>query len=80
MSVPAGTDPFLSPASPGTPGHAPSLGLLIQHLRECTDGFGVTLERYQHFTKKRDPNASLSSEDIRQVSILGPLYRGLPLV
>ena len=67
LAIPPNQDPFASPSSSsGT--RPPSLGLLIQHLKECTDGFAVAFESYQHYSKKMEVGTPLSSEDIRQVT------------
>ena len=47
--------------------NAPSLGLLIQHLKECTEGYFAALEAHQQHTKKLESGDKLSSDELRQV-------------
>lgn len=65
ISISKNKDPFgpfgVNPSNP------PSLGLLIQHLRECTDGYGLSLESFQQYSKKLESPSTLSSEEVRQV-------------
>lgn len=68
LAIPLSQDPFASPSSSSSGTRPPSLGLLIQHLKECTDGFALAFESYQHYSKKMEAGTPLSSEDIRQVS------------
>ena len=46
---------------------SPSLGLLIRHLKECTEGYSASLESYQQYGKKLETTGNLSSEEMRQV-------------
>ena len=47
--------------------NAPSLGLLIQHLKECTEGYFAALEAHQQHSKKLESGGKLSSDEMRQV-------------
>lgn len=46
---------------------SPSLGVIIKHLKECTEGYALALETYQQHKKKVETVGSLTAEDIRQV-------------
>lgn len=67
LSVPPNQDPFAPRTSAPSAVHPPSLGLLIQHLRECAEAYSSVFESYQHHSKKMEGTNPLSSEDIRQV-------------
>ena len=57
------------PFAPSLPSpQSPSLGLLIRHLKECTEGYSASLESYQQYGKKLETTGNLSSEEMRQVS------------
>ena len=71
LSMPKSKEQFLShDLSTGT--NAPSLGLLIQHLKECTEGYFMALEAYQQHSKKLESRGKLSSDEMRQVCTLSP--------
>ena len=56
------------PFAPSLPSpQSPSLGLLIRHLKECTEGYSASLESYQQYGKKLETTGNLSSEEMRQV-------------
>ena len=68
LFMPKSKEPFLRrDLSSGT--NAPSLGLLIQHLKECTEGYFAALEAHQQHTKKLESGGKLSSDEMRQVAI-----------
>ena len=67
LSTPSSQDPFSTLASSSVSSQRPSLGLLVLHLRECTDGFMVAHDSYQQLLKKKDQPGPLSSDDVRQV-------------
>lgn len=46
---------------------APSLGLLIQHIKECAEGYFTALEVFQQHKKKLEGGGKLSSDEMRQV-------------
>ena len=50
--------------------NAPSLGLLIQHLKECTEGYFAALEAHQQHTRKLESGGKLSWDEMRQVVII----------
>ena len=60
---------------------APSLGLLIQHLRECMEGYFVALEAFQLHSKKLEGGGKLSSDEMRHVWLQDKhfIYRHSPL-
>ena len=67
LSMPKAKEQFLRrDLSSGT--NAPSLGLLIQHLKECTEGYFTALEAHQQHTKKVESGGKLSSDEMRQVA------------
>ena len=68
MSTPPSQDPFSSLAVPPMTSHAPSLGLLIQHLRECSESYIRTHDILQLLVKKKEKSGPLSNDDIKQVS------------
>ena len=66
LSMPEAKDQYLRrDLSSGT--NAPSLGLLIQHLKECTEGYFAALEAHQQHSKKLESGGKLSSDEMRQV-------------
>ena len=66
LSMPKAKEQFLRrDLSSGT--STPSLGLLIQHLKECTEGYFAALEAHQQHTKKLESRGKLSSDEMRQV-------------
>ena len=48
--------------------NALSLSLLIQHLKECTEGYFTALEAHQQHTRKLESGGKLSSDEMRQVA------------
>ena len=46
---------------------APSLGLLVQHIKECTEGYFSALEAFHQHSKKLEGGGKLSSDEMRQV-------------
>ena len=66
LSMPKAKEQFLRrDLSSGS--NAPSLGLLIQHLKECTEGYFTALEAHQQHSKKVESGGKLSSDEMRQV-------------
>ncbi|KAL5475599.1 hypothetical protein EMCRGX_G025430 [Ephydatia muelleri] len=45
----------------------PSLGLLVRHIRECTEGYLATFESYQAQNKKVGAPGAMSAEELRQL-------------
>lgn len=69
MPIPLGLNPFPSASSSARPA---SLGLLIQHLKECLEGYSNSLESHQQKTNKlKAGGRSLSVEDIKTVRTAG---------
>ncbi len=56
--------------APVSTAHPHSLGLLIQHLRECVEGYNTALEEHERQSRKLE-GGSLGAEDIRTVSCHG---------
>ena len=52
---------------------SPSLGMLVRHIRECTEGYLSTFESYQALSKKVGVPGAMSSEELRQVGHPPPL-------
>ncbi|XP_064397234.1 nuclear pore complex protein Nup205-like isoform X2 [Halichondria panicea] len=50
--------------APMSGAHPHSLGLLIQHLKECVDGYGSSLETHQQKNRKLE-SGTLGMEDVR---------------
>jgi len=67
LSTPSTQDPFSSLVASSVGSQRPSLGLLVQHLRDCVDSFMSTQDSYLQLLKKKDLPGPLSSDDIRQV-------------
>ena len=66
LSMPKTKEPFLR-RNVSSGSSAPSLGLLTQHLKECTEGYFTALEAHQQHTKKLESRGKLSSDEMRQV-------------
>ena len=75
LTTPSTQDPLFSLVASSVGSQRPSLGLLVQHLRECVDSFMSTQDSHLKLLEKKDLPGPLSSEDIRQVVNLDFIYR-----